>query len=350
MLSNGVMAINRRLFLTKLGALCPLPAGLRCLVNTPSFCASRLSVVHPFPDASQIGKVFSEPLSRSLKSSVMSDSQVPVRSLYEEMIRDIPTTVAKSERGLFISSPDFIAPNSPVIDLFSSNPYGVSKQSHEAWINSREAQEVWEDFTLEKGVKGFLYGSSSETGIWSNYSINSLHDLKNGTLKAGGSSTYAVNSTPTLQWQNTPYVDRRLHPSSAQEITVAEGLSPYFDNLLGFAKNYRFYYPSQWPKPFSLYFVIMSRTTWNKLNTSGQHKVQKAIIESGKQLTRMLNAMEQKAVHQLSQNSQVTVAPLSSKIQSVLQQHAISSLEKRAQLSPMANRALVSFKRFHNLA
>ena len=152
----------------------------------------------------------------------------------------------------------------PGVSLFTTAPFGMGPVEHQAWIEQRGGQALWDELYAPHGVRAWLAGNTGAAmGGWFRKPVESVADVKGLRIRAtglGGEVYEALGATAIA-----------IPPSDVTTalergtIDAVELLSPVNDAPLGLARYAKFYYMPGFNKPSGPAEAIVSLKALNAL-------------------------------------------------------------------------------------
>lgn len=153
----------------------------------------------------------------------------------------------------------------PAAGFFTSVPFGLGPIEHQAWIELRDGQALWDELYKSHGVRAFLAGNTGPSmGGWFRHKLNSVEDLKGMRLRVQGlgAEIYArLGAVPM-----TVSAGDLLPALEKGSIDAAEFLAPATDLETGLPKYAPFYYAPGFNKPNGASELLISLTAWDRLS------------------------------------------------------------------------------------
>ena len=162
----------------------------------------------------------------------------------------------------------------PALVFFTTVPFGMTANEHNAWIREGGGQELWDDLYAKFDQKPFLAGNSNSQMMgWFNREINSVADFQGLKMRIpglGGTVLSKFGLIPT----NLPGGEI-LPALQAGTLDAAEWVGPYNDLAFGIYQGATFYY---WPGFHEMHASLTF--TANLSEWQGLSSENKAIIEA----------------------------------------------------------------------
>ncbi|WP_445504677.1 TRAP transporter substrate-binding protein [Microvirga sp. G4-2] len=153
----------------------------------------------------------------------------------------------------------------PAAGFFTSVPFGLGPIEHQAWIELRDGQALWDELYKPHGVRAFLAGNTGPSmGGWFRRKLNGVEDLKGMRLRVQGlgAEIYAKLGAVPM----TISAGDLLPALEKGSIDAAEFLAPATDLETGLPKYASFYYAPGFNKPNGASELLISLSAWDRLS------------------------------------------------------------------------------------
>lgn len=152
----------------------------------------------------------------------------------------------------------------PAAGFFTSVPFGLGPIEHQAWIELRDGQALWDELYRPHGVRAFLAGNTGPSmGGWFRDRLSGVEDLKGMRLRVQGlgAEVYArLGAVPMAVSAGD------LLPALEKgSIDAAEFLAPATDLETGLPKYAPFYYAPGFNKPNGASEFLITLSAWERL-------------------------------------------------------------------------------------
>jgi TRAP-type mannitol/chloroaromatic compound transport system substrate-binding protein len=152
----------------------------------------------------------------------------------------------------------------PAAGFFTSVPFGLGPIEHQAWIELRDGQSLWDELYRPHGVRGFLAGNTGPSmGGWFRNRLQGVESLTGMRLRVQGlgAEVYArLGAVPM-----TVSAGDLLPALEKGSIDAAEFLAPATDLETGLPKYAPFYYAPGFNKPNGASEFLISLKVWDEL-------------------------------------------------------------------------------------
>ncbi|MFD0464881.1 TRAP transporter substrate-binding protein [Microvirga aerilata] len=153
----------------------------------------------------------------------------------------------------------------PAAGFFTSVPFGLGPIEHQAWIELRDGQALWDELYKPYGVRAFLAGNTGPSmGGWFRRKLNGVEDLRGMRLRVQGlgAEVYAKLGAVPM----TVSAGDLLPALEKGSIDAAEFLAPATDLDTGLPKYAPFYYAPGFNKPNGASELLISLRSWETLS------------------------------------------------------------------------------------
>ncbi|MCB8822918.1 TRAP transporter substrate-binding protein [Microvirga rosea] len=153
----------------------------------------------------------------------------------------------------------------PAAGFFTSVPFGLGPIEHQAWIELRDGQVLWDELYKPHGIRAFLAGNTGPSmGGWFRRKLNGAEDLKGMRLRVQGlgAEIYAKLGAVPM----TISAGDLLPAIEKGSIDAAEFLAPATDLEAGLPKYAPFYYAPGFNKPNGASELLVSLSAWERLS------------------------------------------------------------------------------------
>jgi TRAP-type mannitol/chloroaromatic compound transport system substrate-binding protein len=152
----------------------------------------------------------------------------------------------------------------PAAGFFTTVPFGLGPIEHQAWIELRDGQALWDELYKPFGVRAFLAGNTGPSmGGWFRRKLDGVEDLKGMRIRVQGlgAEVYAkLGAVPMAVSAGDllPAIEKG-------SIDAAEFLAPATDLETGLPKYAPFYYAPGFNKPNGASELLISIKAWDQL-------------------------------------------------------------------------------------
>jgi TRAP-type mannitol/chloroaromatic compound transport system substrate-binding protein len=152
----------------------------------------------------------------------------------------------------------------PAAGFFTSVPFGLGPIEHQAWIELRGGQALWEELYAPFRVRPFLAGNTGPSmGGWFRTKIQSPDDLKGMRIRVQGLGAEVYARLGAVPMAVT--AGDLLPALEKGSIDAAEFLAPATDLETGLPKYAPFYYAPGFNKPNGASELLVADAAWNRL-------------------------------------------------------------------------------------
>ncbi|WP_230533642.1 TRAP transporter substrate-binding protein [Microvirga roseola] len=231
----------------------------------------------------------------------------------------------------------------PAAGFFTCVPFGLGPIEHQAWIELRDGQALWDELYRTFGVRAFLAGNTGPSmGGWFRRKLSSVEDLRGLRLRVQGlgAELYAkLGAVPMAVSAGD------LLPALEKgSIDAAEFLAPATDLETGLPKYAPFYYAPGFNKPNGASELLISLRVWEQVASD----LRRVIVEA----CRAEHALGLADAHQTNAAAlieilgtyPVTLMAFPRSIMEAAQKASTELLTEIAASSPLADRITKSYR------
>jgi len=163
----------------------------------------------------------------------------------------------------------------PAAGFFTSVPFGLGPTEHQAWIDLRDGQALWDELYKPYGIRAFLAGNTGPSmGGWFRRKLNGVEDLRGLRLRVQGLGAEVYSKLGAVPM--TVSAGDLLPALEKGSIDAAEFLAPATDLETGLPKYAPFYYAPGFNKPNGASEFLISLRTWETLSLDLRSVVKEA--------------------------------------------------------------------------
>ena len=152
----------------------------------------------------------------------------------------------------------------PSAGFFTSVPFGLGPVEHEAWIELRDGQALWDELYRPLGVRAFLAGNTGPSmGGWFRKRLEGPDDRKGMRIRVQGLGAEVFRRLGAVPL--TVSAGDLLPALERGAIDAAEFLAPAPDLETGLQKHAPFYYAPGFNKPNGASELMVSLAAWERL-------------------------------------------------------------------------------------
>ena len=152
----------------------------------------------------------------------------------------------------------------PAASYFTTVPFGLGPVEHQAWVELRDGQALWDELYRPFGVRAFMAGNTGPSmGGWFKRKLSGVEDLRGMRIRIQGlgAEVFArLGAVPTA----IPAGDL-LPALETGAIDAAEFLAPATDLETGLHRHARHYYAPGFNKPNGASELLVSLKAWELL-------------------------------------------------------------------------------------
>jgi TRAP-type mannitol/chloroaromatic compound transport system substrate-binding protein len=163
----------------------------------------------------------------------------------------------------------------PAAGFFTTVPFGLGPIEHQAWIELRGGQALWDELYRPYGVRAFLAGNTGPSmGGWFRRKLNGSDDLIGMRIRVQGLGAEVFAKLGAVPMSIS--AGDLLPALEKGSIDAAEFLAPATDLETGLPKYAPFYYAPGFNKPNGASEFLISQTAWDQL----PNDLQTVIVEA----------------------------------------------------------------------
>jgi TRAP-type mannitol/chloroaromatic compound transport system substrate-binding protein len=152
----------------------------------------------------------------------------------------------------------------PAAGFFTTVPFGLGPIEHQAWIELRGGQALWDELYRPYGVRAFLAGNTGPSmGGWFRRKLNGPDDLIGMRIRVQGLGAEVFAKLGAVPMSIS--AGDLLPALEKGSIDAAEFLAPATDLETGLPKYAPFYYAPGFNKPNGASEFLISQKAWDQL-------------------------------------------------------------------------------------
>lgn len=176
---------------------------------------------------------------------------------------------ASGAADLYHSAEYYYLGKDPALAFFAAVPYGLTAQEQDAWINHMGGQQLWDELSLDLGIKPFVGGNSgAQCGGWFNREINNVADLEGLNIRMPGLGGQVLNRLGA----NALALAGGEIAGALQSGTIdaTEWVGPWNDEAFGLNTLARYYYTAGFHEPGTSLSFGVNKSIWDSLSAGDQ--------------------------------------------------------------------------------
>ncbi len=163
----------------------------------------------------------------------------------------------------------------PAAGFFTTVPFGLGPIEHQAWIELRDGQALWDELYRPRGVRAFLAGNTGPSmGGWFRRRLTGPDDLKGMRIRVQGLGAQVYAKLGAVPMSVS--AGDLLPALEKGSVDAAEFLAPATDLETGLPKYAPLYYAPGFNKPNGASEFMISLEAWDRLSP----ELQAIIVES----------------------------------------------------------------------
>jgi TRAP-type mannitol/chloroaromatic compound transport system substrate-binding protein len=152
----------------------------------------------------------------------------------------------------------------PAAGFFTTVPFGLGPVEHQAWVELRDGQALWDELYRPYGVRAVLAGNTGPSmGGWFRQKLNGPEDLKGMRIRVTGLGAEVYQRLGAVPM--TVSAGDLLPALERGSIDAAEFLAPSTDLETGLQRYAPFYYAPGFNKPNGASELMISLKAWDGL-------------------------------------------------------------------------------------
>lgn len=152
----------------------------------------------------------------------------------------------------------------PAAGFFTTVPFGLGPVEHQAWVELRDGQALWDELYRPFGVRAFLAGNTGPSmGGWFRSRLNGPEDLRGMRIRVQGLGAEVYHRLGAVPL--TVAAGDLLPALERGTIDAVEFLAPATDLETGLLKHAPFYYAPGFNKPNGASELMISLRAWESL-------------------------------------------------------------------------------------
>ncbi len=154
----------------------------------------------------------------------------------------------------------------PAAGFFTTVPFGLGPVEHQAWIELRDGQALWDELYRPFGVRAFMAGNTGPSmGGWFKRKLNGPEDLRGLRIRITGLGAELFRRLGAVPMA---IAAGDIVPAlETGSIDAVEFLAPSTDLETGLPRHARHYYAPGFNKPNGPSECLVSLTSWERLPT-----------------------------------------------------------------------------------
>ncbi len=153
--------------------------------------------------------------------------------------------------------------------FYTTVPFGMTNQEHQAWLNHMGGQELWDELAAEFGLKCLAAGGVSvQMGGWFKKEMESPEDLKGLKMRIPG---LAGDVMTKLGASPVSLPGGQIYENLVSgAIEATEWVGPYNDYFMKFYEATKYYYYPGFHEPGAALSMGLNKKFWDGLTEADQ--------------------------------------------------------------------------------
>src|SRR5690606_6382781 len=227
------------------------------------------------------------------------------------------------------SSPTYWRGVLPAALLFSSVPFGMLPDEHEAWMYQGGGLELWRETYGAHGIRPYIAGNTgAQMGGWFKREINRLEDLVGLKMRISGLGAEVMQRAGAVP-VTLPGTEL-FTALSTGAIDATEWNGPFNDMAFGLHEAARYYYYPGWHEPSGVLECLMSTRAYDALSPALRTVVETACLAESAFVTTEFKARNQQALATLIERHGVLLRRFPDDVLAVLREHSEAAMRSLA--------------------
>lgn len=231
----------------------------------------------------------------------------------------------------------------PAAGFFTTVPFGLGPIEHQAWIELRDGQALWDELYAPYGVRAFMAGNTGPSmGGWFRRRIGSVEDLRGLRIRVQGIGAEVfqrLGATP----MSIPAGDL-VTSLDRGTIDAVEFLAPSTDYETGLHQHAAHYYAPGFNKPNGASELLISEAAWARLSDD-----LKAIVRESARAEHTMgladaHAQNALALDAIMRTGRVSLEAFPADVMRAAQDAANALMDETAASSELAGRIVASYR------
>lgn len=233
----------------------------------------------------------------------------------------------------------------PAAQFMSAVPFGMTAKGVNAWLYNGGGLELWRELYKPFNLVPLPAGNTGvQMGGWFNKKIETVSDLKGLKMRIpglGGKVLAKAGGTPILLAGGEVYT-----ALERGTIDATEWVGPFHDKRLGLYRAAKYYYYPGWHEPGTALEFIVNSNAWAELPEYLQKIVEVATHSINQQIYYTFQALNIKALRELTENSHVKVREFPPEVLKELKRLTIEALDEEAAKDASFKKVYEAYKKF----
>ncbi|MCG6121100.1 MAG: TRAP transporter substrate-binding protein [Microvirga sp.] len=231
----------------------------------------------------------------------------------------------------------------PAAGFFTTAPFGLGPIEHQAWIELRDGQALWDELYAPYGVRAFMAGNTGPSmGGWFRRKIESVEDLRGLRIRVQGIGAEVfqrLGATP----MSIPAGDL-VTSLDRGTIDAVEFLAPSTDYETGLHQHAAHYYAPGFNKPNGASELLISENAWSLLTDDLKTIVRESA--RAEHTMGLADALAQNAValDAIMRTGRVSLEAFPADVMRAAQEASNALMDETAASSELAGRIVASYR------
>jgi TRAP-type mannitol/chloroaromatic compound transport system substrate-binding protein len=232
----------------------------------------------------------------------------------------------------------------PAAGFFTTVPFGLGPVEHQAWIELRDGQTLWDELYRPYGVRAFMAGNTGASmGGWFRRKLAGVEDLAGMRIRVQGLGAEVFARLGAVP-MSIPAGDL-VTSLDRGTIDAVEFLAPSTDYETGLHQHAPFYYAPGFNKPNGASELLISDAAWAVLPEDLQQIVREAARAEHTLGLADAHAQNAAALGEILAGGRVTLEAFPADIVSAARSASRDLLDEIAGSSDLAGRIVASYRK-----
>ena len=239
------------------------------------------------------------------------------------------------------------AGKSPVMQFFTSVPFGMNAQQTNAWLYYGGGLDLWREEYAKYNLTTFPGGNTGgQMGGWFNKEINTIADFNGLKIRMpglGGKVVTKAGATSILSPGGEIYTNLERGV-----IDATEWIGPNHDYVMGFHKIAKYYYYPGWHEPSACCDLFINKATFDKLPAELQDMISEGAAALNVEMLSDFETKNSEYLIKIKQESGVELKEFPQEVLDKLQELTAEVINEITNSNADCKRVYDSYKQFYD--
>jgi len=243
------------------------------------------------------------------------------------------------------SSPTYWRGVLPAALLFSSVPFGMLPDEHEAWMYHGGGLELWREVYGAHRIRPYIAGNTgAQMGGWFKREIRRVEDLTGLKMRISGLGAEVMQraGAVTVTLPGTEI----FTALSTGAIDATEWNGPFNDMAFGLHEAAEYYYYPGWHEPSGVLECLVSTAAYDSLSPELKGVIEAACLAESAYVVAEFKARNQQALNTLVERHGVKLRRFPDDVLAALREHSTAAMERLAAADPVLGRVYAAYRDF----